>query len=113
VNNLNWKQPTAFVALLTWLCVPALAESAPPRFSDAIPQSGIKFKNVCGDPPGEKGWINESMGAGAAWLDYDQDGNLDLYLINGSTYDRKPGQGEPNRLFRGDGKGRFTDVTQT
>jgi len=112
VKNLNWKQPTAFVALLTWLCVPALAESALPQFSDAIPQSGIKFKNVCGDPPGEKGWINESMGAGAAWLDYDQDGNLDLYLINGSTYDRKPGQGEPNRLFRGDGKGRFTDVTQ-
>jgi hypothetical protein len=51
------------------------------------------------------------MGAGAAWLDYDGDGRLDLYLVNGSTYDRQAGQGEPNQLFKGDGRGRFTDVT--
>jgi len=52
------------------------------------------------------------MGAGAAWLDYDGDGKLDLYIVNGSAHDRAPGEGEPNRLFRGDGKGGFTDVTE-
>ena len=51
------------------------------------------------------------LGAGAAWLDYDRDGNLDLYLVNGSTHDRGPGEGEPNQLYRGDGRGGFEDVT--
>src|SRR5207247_4211696 len=54
----------------------------------------------------------ETMGAGAAWLDYDGDGKLDLYLVNGSAYDRPAGRGEPNRLFRGDGRGHFQDVTE-
>jgi hypothetical protein len=82
------------------------------RFVDATPGSGIEFRNVCGAGPESKGWLAESMGAGAAWLDYDGDGKLDLYLVNGSAYDRKPGEGERNVLYRGDGKGRFTDVTE-
>jgi hypothetical protein len=81
------------------------------NFTDATTDTGIKFRNVCGAPPKSKGWLSESFGAGAAWLDYDGDGNLDLYLVNGSTYDRGPGEGESNRLYRGDGKGHFTDVT--
>jgi hypothetical protein len=81
------------------------------RFVDATESSGIVFAPVCGARPGEKGWLTEGMGSGGAWLDYDGDGNLDLYLINGSTHDRQAGRGEPNRLYRGDGKGHFTDVT--
>ena len=86
-------------------------DPSPFRFADATPGSGIDYVNVCGAPPDAKRWLNEGMGAGAAWLDYDGDGKLDLYVVNGSTFDRKPGQGEPSRLFRGDGKGKFTDVT--
>ncbi|HKQ62482.1 MAG TPA: CRTAC1 family protein [Candidatus Polarisedimenticolaceae bacterium] len=82
-----------------------------PSFSDATPGSGLSYRNVCGSPPGKKGWLNEGMGAGLAWLDYDRDGHLDLYLVNGSTFERGAGQGEPNRLYRGDGRGRFVDVT--
>ncbi len=81
------------------------------RFVDATEGSGIRFEPVCGAPPAEKGWLTEGMGSGGAWLDYDGDDNLDLYLVNGSTHDRPTGRGEPNRLYRGDGKGRFTDVT--
>ncbi len=81
------------------------------RFVDATDGSGIRFEPVCGAAPGEKGWLTEGMGSGGAWLDYDGDGNLDLCLINGSTHDRPAGRGEPNRLYRGDGKGHFTDVT--
>ena len=80
-------------------------------FTDATAGAGIDYLNVSGAAGGDKGWITETIGAGAAWLDYDGDTHLDLYLVNGSTHERAPGQGEPNRLYRGDGKGRFTDVT--
>jgi len=82
------------------------------RFVDATADSGVQYRNVCGARPGDKGWLMESMGAGAAWLDHDNDGNLDLYVVNGSTLEREPGKGEPNRLFRGDGHGHFEDVTE-
>ncbi len=82
------------------------------RFVDATQDSGIRFQPVCGAAPRDKEWLTEAMGGGAAWLDYDGDGKLDLYLVNGSTHDRPAGKGEPNRLYRGDGKGRFTDVTE-
>ncbi len=85
---------------------------APPQFSDRTLAAGIDYRNVCGSAPDKKGWLLESMGAGAAWLDYDGDGTLDLYLVNGSTLDRALGQGEPSRLYRGAGGGRFVDVTQ-
>ena len=88
------------------------AEEPPIRFADATPGSGIDYRNVCGAQAADKGWLVEGMGAGAAWLDYDLDGSLDLYVINGSTFDRAVGQGERNRLYRGDGKGRFADVTE-
>jgi hypothetical protein len=81
------------------------------RFVDATAGSGIDYRNVCGAPR-DKGWITEHMGAGAAWLDYDGDGHLDLYVANGSTHDRPAGQGEPDQLYRGDGRGHFQNVTQ-
>ena len=97
----------AIPVLATAATVVALA--AGPVFTDATKASGIEFRNVCGAAPGSKGWLNESMGAGAAWLDYDGDGKLDLYLVNGSTYARGPGEGEPNRLFQAaTASGRFS-----
>jgi hypothetical protein len=47
------------------------------------------------------GVLNERWGKGAAWGDFDNDGDPDLYVSN---------NGEPNRLYRNDGGGRFTDV---
>jgi enediyne biosynthesis protein E4 len=88
------------------------AESGVPRFTDQTEAAGIRYRNVCGAVGPAKGWLTESMGAGAAWLDYDGDGVLDLYLVNGSTHDRPAGKGEPNRLYRGLGRGRFSDVTE-
>ncbi|HVS03812.1 MAG TPA: CRTAC1 family protein [Thermoanaerobaculia bacterium] len=55
--------------------------------------------------------LPETMGAGVAWLDYDGDGWLDLYLVQSGPF---PPDGSPqaaNRLFRNLGGGRFVDVT--
>ena len=121
VTEVGSSYPACRQLPLALLCAAALASATPAqqpppppkvRFVDATANSGIQFRNTCGAEAGSKGWLSESMGSGAGWLDYDGDGNLDLYLVNGSAYDRDPGKGEPNRLYRGDGEGRFSDVTE-
>jgi hypothetical protein len=47
-------------------------------------------------------WDPDGKGLGVVWLDYDLDGDEDLYVVNDAT---------PNMLYRNDGNGRFTDVT--
>ena len=80
------------------------------RLEEVTGASGIDYRNVSGEP--EKRFIVSSLGAGAGLLDYDQDGDLDLYLVNGAPLDdRTPGPGLPNRLFRNEGGFRFTDQT--
>ena len=49
----------------------------------------------------EKGYIAEAKGGGAAWLDFDGDGDLDLYWVNGAALDDMQGGG--NALYRNDG----------
>ncbi len=83
--------------------------AAAPRFVDVAAERGIRHHSVCGDPGKEV--ILDTLGTGACWLDYDGDGDLDLFLANGSRLDLKPGVGSPplDALFRNDG-GRFTEV---
>ena len=58
--------------------------------------------------------FNEFIGSGAALFDYDNDGDLDLYLINGAP--QSPFGSEtalkPNRMYQNQGDNTFTDVTQ-
>jgi hypothetical protein len=73
----------------------------------------------CGGP--EKKWITEANGSGAAWLDYDNDGLMDLLIVNGSTMDKLRkvlGGAAPDPsstgvyLFHNLGNGKFEDVTR-
>ena len=70
-------------------------------------------------PPGATPWalpqkkfILETIGSGVALLDYDNDGWLDIYLVNGSTYDALAGKAAPPHaaLFHNNHDGTFTDV---
>jgi enediyne biosynthesis protein E4 len=119
--------PDLFRVLVTaWLAcfLPgscACAQPAPaalPSFIDVTQSSGIRFHHSFGDD--EMTNIIESSGSGCAFFDYDNDGWLDLYVVNcGYTpgiNDEPPGTrhaGATNRLYRNRGDGTFDDVTAT
>lgn len=81
-----------------------------PYFVDSTAAAGIEFHHENGASPGK--FLVETYGSGVAWIDYDGDGWLDLYFVNGSKLEkgaRSPG----NVLYRNDRDGAFKDVTQT
>ena len=87
-------------------------DGAPVVFIDVTKQSGLdKFHHRSGTP--EKRTILEAPGSGVALLDYDNDGWLDIYLLNGSTFRALKGAEPPPRamLLHNNHDGTFTDVT--
>ena len=90
-----------------------LDENPPIRFEDLAKSAGIHFKHEAGFT--NMHYFPEIMGGGVAWLDYDQDGYMDLLLIQGGkfppTASAKP-QAATSRLFRNQGDGTFIDVTE-
>ncbi|MDE2928250.1 MAG: CRTAC1 family protein [Acidobacteriota bacterium] len=78
-------------------------------FSDVTRAAGIDFLHESG--LSREKLIVETVGSGLAWIDYDNDGHLDLYLVNGSRMsEEKPSPG--NALFRNGGRGSFENVTR-
>jgi ASPIC and UnbV/FG-GAP-like repeat len=95
---------------------PATGQGAvlPLRFHDVAPERGLVFRQgafrhgVSGDPPA-------MIGGGLCWIDYDEDGWLDLFVVNGYSSDEggkwiDAGGLPTSRLFHND-QGRFVDVT--
>ena len=93
--------------------------AGPIQFADVTAESGIRFTHSFG---AEKlGSLLESTGAGCAWFDYNNDGKPDLFVASGRPLGngmhpyplRKPPDPPPtNHLYRNDGGGKFTDVTE-
>ena len=91
-------------------CAPKDPPAPPVHFADAGDAAGIDFVHYNGFS-GEYYYV-ETFGAGAAFLDYDGDGRLDLYLANGTYLTGHPPDQPPvNRLYRNAGAGTFADVT--
>jgi hypothetical protein len=85
------------------------AEASFPTFSDVAKEAGITLMNIHGGTA--KDYIIEANGNGAAFFDYNNDGKLDVLIVNGSTLDHYKNGGDPLvALYRNDGD-RFTDVT--
>ena len=81
------------------------------KFVDITKEAGIAFKHYNG-ALGEK-LLPETMGAGVAFLDYDRDGDQDLFFVNSSYWPKHEVQPAPTQaLYRNDGKGHFEDVTK-
>jgi len=86
------------------------AAPRPVRFVDIAKSAGITFRH--GNAASKEKYLIETMGAGCAWIDYDQNGLLDLYLVNSAaTQAFKPAQPPRSALYRNNGDGTFTDVT--
>ena len=101
----------SFLAALVGLSETASAQPRLPiRFIDVAGKAGVTLRNVSGGP--RKDYILEAAGNGAAFFDYDDDGDMDLLLVNGSTFEKfKQGGGPMVALYSNDGKGKFSDVT--
>lgn len=79
------------------------------HFTDIAAQAGLRAPVIYG-PPDHMDYILESMGCGVAFLDYDNDGWLDIFLLSG-TRREGPVEGATNRLYKNNRDGTFSDVT--
>ena len=103
----------ALAAVVMLSRLPAPAASSSPLFVDATAQTGLSFTHDNGATG--QFYMPEMMGAGVALFDYDNDGDLDVYLVQGATIEAGARAATGNRLFRNDGVvngvPHFTDVT--
>ncbi|MSO23100.1 MAG: CRTAC1 family protein [Acidobacteria bacterium] len=82
------------------------------NFVDIAARAGLTAKTIIGGV-NRKEYILETTGGGVALFDYDNDGWLDIFLVNGSRLEGfKPGEEPTNHLYRNNRDGTFTDVTQ-
>ena len=80
-------------------------------FLDVARESGLDAKTIFGGEHKNK-YLLETTGCGVAFYDYDNDGWLDIFIVNGSRLEGFPAGSEPtSHLFRNNRDGTFTDVT--
>ena len=92
---------------------PVPAGPVVPRFVDVAEGAGLNTVLYSGGP--DKDHILESVGTGCAFVDYDGDGRLDVYLVNAWALDEQPPRVRlkgRNALYRNKGDGAFEDVTE-
>ena len=98
------------VAVTSW------AQTSVVTFTDITKQAGIDFRYTFGDYTYKN--ILESSGSGVTVFDYDGDGDLDLYMLNGtylegiSDPEGQVFKDTPNRLYRNNGDGTFTEISE-
>jgi enediyne biosynthesis protein E4 len=115
------------IAALLLSAAASLAQTQPPnppatpstiRFEDATAKSGIQFTHSFGAE--RLGSLLESTGSGCVWFDYNNDGLPDLYVVSGKPLEdgmhpyplkHPPAPPPHNHLYRNNGDGTFTDVT--
>lgn len=109
-------KPRIFIMTLLLLAASGAAAGDLPKFANVTQEAGIAYTHSFGDETLSN--IIESTGAGCAMFDYDNDGFLDIYLLNGcymkglSDVRSRALDGKlTNALYRNNGNGTFTDVT--
>ncbi len=86
------------------------AAPVPVKFVDVAGAANLRFQHD--NAASAEKYLIETMGSGCGWIDYDQNGLLDLYLVNGTaTRLYTPRQSLRSVLYRNNGDGTFTDIT--
>jgi hypothetical protein len=113
---LAWSRPARFQTPAAQKPEPA-KEVAPASnglgitFTDIGRESGLNAKTIFGGEHKNK-YLLETTGCGVAFYDYDNDGWLDIFLVNGTRLEGFPAGSEPtSHLFHNNRDGTFTDVT--
>ena len=111
----NYYKQLLVLLTITIASIQTSGQTFPVTFIDITKDAGIDFRYNFGDFTYEN--ILESSGSGITILDYDNDGDMDLYMLNG-TYlagiSDSAGivfKDTPNQLYRNNGDGTFTDVS--
>ncbi|MBW8041691.1 MAG: CRTAC1 family protein [Planctomycetes bacterium] len=101
----------AVVVLACLYSVSAAPARGPIELRDMTAETGIVFKHT--DGSSGRRYIIETISAGLALFDYDQDGDIDIYFLNGGPLkETKVGVVPKNALYRNDGRWKFTNVTE-
>jgi hypothetical protein len=89
-------------------------QALPVEFVNVAREAGLNAKTIYGSEKRNK-YLLETTGCGAAFFDYDHDGWLDIFLVNGTRFEAKwTAQTQPvSRLYKNNRDGTFTDVTVT
>ena len=96
--------------LIALAAAPAPTGDCPVRFTDVAAKAGLRFVHDRGSTPEHH--LPEMVGAGLAWLDYDNDGWMDLYVVQGGPFPPAASPKAADRLYRNNRDGTFSDVTQ-
>jgi hypothetical protein len=98
--------------LVTMVAAAPTAQRAAIKLGDVAAEAGLDLVNVSGGPA--KDYIVDANGNGAAFFDYDNDEDLDVLIVNGSTRERfAQGGDQMLALYQNDGGGRFRNVTSS
>ncbi len=108
---LGWSGLTAALGRANQATSALLTASSLPAFEEILPAaSGISWVHVSGQSP--EMYMPETVGPGCAFLDYDNDGWMDIYVVNSGACDfYQPPTPLRNALYRNNRDGTFTDVT--
>src|SRR5439155_24478761 len=84
------------------------------QFVNVAREAGLRAKTIFGGERGNK-FLLETTGCGCAFFDYDNDGWLDIFLVNGTRFETKwPADKAPiSRLYKNNRDGTFSEVTLT
>src|SRR5436189_1545960 len=109
---LGWSGMSAALGRTKTVAAAAIAKDSVAAFEEVPPStSGISWVHVSGQSP--EMYLPETVGAGCAFLDYDNDGWMDIYLVNSGPADfYTPKRPIRNALYKNNRDGTFTDVTK-
>ena len=105
------KMTSVFASFFTLMSILFVlnGDTADIQFVDVTAAAGIHFKHAGGI---DHRVVPALVGSGAAWRDYDNNGTLDLYIVNSTAVRPEPDTILPeNVLYRNNGDGTFTDIT--